>query len=171
MSAPHAFSPDVRAHWGPLLSAFVKEVDGTINAAVRDAWLRRAGAQMALDRALPQVDSLDELERQVNAALADLGWGKAEFSFDPASRVLTIRHARVPTVDAAARTTPPWFPAVLEGLYTAWLGQQPDAGSADLQARQSAPLHEGSVALVYGHSERIGTLVSPSTSTAKARGI
>lgn len=161
MTASALSNPQGQPRWDLFLRAFAKEVDDALKASIRDAWLRRAGAQVARDLALPPLRTLEELETSINRALAELGWGHARLEFDEASRLLGIIHERLPRLDAGEGDSSAWFPAVLEGLYTAWLGQQPDAGDANLAARRAPhPQADGSVVLLYGRRKWIENATS-----------
>lgn len=146
MTSSHTSSTAARSQWDLFLRAFVREIDGVLNIAARDALLRRAGAQMSRDFPLAAVETLEDLEKEANEALAALEWGQAHFALDEASRVVKILHSRLPTL---------WLSAALEGLYTGWFSQQPNADPGFV-ARRGAPRVDASINLVYGRADRVG---------------
>lgn len=98
-------------------------------AAACSAVLRSAGQRMGVLMALPSVDSLEALEMEMNAALADMAWGKVRLTLDETERCIVLSHTGLPRIGSAGDPPGSWLVAVLEGLYEVWLRQQP--GSDD----------------------------------------
>ncbi len=97
--------------------------------------LRGMGRRMARMMPLPQVEQLDSLQMEMNAALGDLGWGHVHLQLNAEDRALLIRHYGLPQVGSLGSPAGTWLAALLEGLYEGWLAQQPGS-QASLVARR-----------------------------------
>jgi hypothetical protein len=120
---------------GRAVRALAAEIDAELGPTGRDTLLRGAGRRLATLMALPEVDSMEALEAEANAALTELGWGSVRFALNEAEQTLLIHHDNLPTVGGAGEPAGLWLAAILEGLYETWLGRQPGADPA-LTARR-----------------------------------
>ncbi|WP_279356984.1 cellulose biosynthesis protein BcsD [Methylobacterium indicum] len=149
MSTPDTHLMAQRPRWRLFLRVLAARLDSVLDADQRDALLRDVGADMARGAALPPVSTLDALEDEINEVLSDLGWGRASLALDEAARVLSIVHTHLPTIGSIEGRHGPWLSAVLEGLYTSWLAQQPHAAPG-LVARRTARRTKDVLVLTYG---------------------
>lgn len=124
--------------WRPFLRALADEIDAIAGEAERDTLLRGVGARMARLVPLPAVVSLESLEIEMNDALATLGWGRTRLALNEAERALAITHTGLPRIGAAGTPPGTWLAALLEGLYGAWMAQQPGS-DPNLAARLAGP--------------------------------
>jgi len=117
------------------LRAFAEEIDSTAKPGKRDDMLRGVGARLAKLMPVPPVESLAALEMEMNDVLASVGWGQARLEMDESERTVLITHTGLPRLGSLGSPPGTWLSAVLEGLYGAWMAQQP--GSVpDLAARR-----------------------------------
>jgi hypothetical protein len=137
--------------WRVFLRALVDEIDSLASAGDRDDMLRGVGVRMAALAPLPAVGTLNTLQIEINDALAVLGWGQASLVLDEPERMLLITHTGLPRIGSAGSPPGTWLAALLEGLYEAWLAQQPDGDSA-LVARRTASDSADAVTLRYGRA-------------------
>lgn len=135
-------------NWRGFLRALADEVDNLGGHVARDALLRSVGDRMGLLYPMPPVNDITSLQIEVNGTLADWGWGRAELSLDPASRMLRIVHHDLPNASSAGDPPGTWLSAVLEGLYGTWVGAMPGADRT-LTARREA-VTQVAVILLYG---------------------
>jgi hypothetical protein len=98
---------------------------------------------------LPQVASLEALEIEMNEALDQLGWGAVRLTVSAAEHKLTIVHTDLPRIGAAGNPPGQWLSAALEGLYDAWIAQDP-ASDIRFVARRSALPTPTTIELQYG---------------------
>jgi hypothetical protein len=92
--------------------------------------LRSAGQRMAELMRLPPVASIEALELEMNAALADIGWGAVALAVNESERCVELRHAALPRVGSAGEPPGNWLVPALEGLYEAWMAQQPGSDAS-----------------------------------------
>ena len=133
--------------WRAFLRGLALEMDVKAGPEMCVALLRGVGQQMARLTALPPVGSLGALEMEMNAALAEIGWGQVRLDLNETERCVILRHTGLPQLGSAGEPPGTWLAPVLEGLYEAWMGQQPgsdDSFKARLQNRRDA------VVLRYG---------------------
>ncbi len=111
--------------WRLFLRALAEEVDSLAGAGDRDDMLRGVGRRMSRLMPLPPVQSLQALEMEINDVLNGVGWGEVELQLSEADRSLHIAHHGFPRVGSLGTPSGQWLSALLEGLYDAWLAQQP----------------------------------------------
>ncbi len=138
-------------HWRPFLRALADEVDHLAGPGERDDMLRSVGRRMARMLPLPAVHTLHALETEMNDALENLGWGEVSLHLDEADRALFITHAGLPRIGSLGTPAGQWLSALLEGLYEAWLAQQPGSQPA-LSASRVATGDASAVTLRFGKS-------------------
>jgi len=73
----------------------------------------------------------------MNDVLAGVGWGQTRLDLDEAERLVTITHTGLPRTGSLGDPPGTWLSAVLEGLYSAWMAQQPGS-TATLAARRTS---------------------------------
>ena len=120
----------VSVQWRAFLRALVETLDAHLDQAGRTALMRIIGRRMAEAMPLAHCDTLAGLEAQVNDALAAAEWGFCHLAVDTEARRLVITHAAAPAIGAGEDTDGGWIGAVMEGLYTGWLTEQPGADPA-----------------------------------------
>lgn len=134
--------------WRTFLRGLALELEAQAGPERAAAVLRGTGMRMAGLLGLPAVDSLESLEYEMNAVLAEIGWGAVTLSLSEAERCVLLTHAGLPPVGSAGTPPGTWLVPVLEGLYEGWMGQQPGA-DASFQARVRG-LENGAIVLRYG---------------------
>ncbi len=135
--------------WRPFLRALAEEVDSLAGAGERDDMLRGVGRRMARLTPLPAVQTLVALEIELNDALDTLGWGSVTLHVNEADRALEVTHSGLPRIGSLGTPAGQWLSALLEGLYDAWLAQQP--GSKPSLTARRLDRGEGDVVVVsYG---------------------
>jgi hypothetical protein len=102
---------------------------------------------MARLTALPPVDSMEALEMEMNAVLAEIGWGSVRLTMNEAERCVELDHTGLPRIGSAGEPAGTWLAPVLEGLYQEWMGQQP---GADELLRTRLQHCGNSIAIRYG---------------------
>lgn len=140
----------VAAQWRGFLRAMVETLDANLDPASRDTLLRAVGGRMATLAPMPPCGTLAELESRMNDVLAAADWGYAQLLFDPQAKALVIVHIAAPLVSTHHDASGGWVGAVLEGLYAAWLANQPGA-EGNIPLKRS-PAQAGSVTLRYSRS-------------------
>jgi len=133
--------------WRVFLRALAFEMEAQAGSEASATVLRATGQQMARMLALPPVASMEALEMEMNAVLAELDWGRVTLTLRDTERFVELRHAGLPALGSAGDPPGFWLAPVLEGLYETWMGQQPGADDA-LRARLYACGDE--VLLRYG---------------------
>lgn len=118
------------------LRALAEEIDAQAGAEARDTLLRGAGHHMARLLPLPAVASMDALEMEMNDVLGAIGWGSTRLDLREAERCLVITHSGLPRIGSAGDPLGSWLSAALEGLYEAWMAQQPGSDPALVARRQ-----------------------------------
>ena len=116
--------------WRTFLRALAEEVDSLAGSGERDDMLRGVGRRMARLTPLPPVQTLAALEIEINDALENLGWGSVSLHVNEADRALEVTHTGMPRIGSLGSPAGQWLSALLEGLYDAWLGQQPGSKPA-----------------------------------------
>ena len=127
-----------RVDWTLFLRAMADAIDALSSASARDEWLRDVGARVANLRPLRHVPNLETLAMEVNDFLREQGWGTATFDLQDADRSLLITHSGFPRLGAAGDPPGTWLTAMLEGLYSTWLGQLPGADTSLIARRVRA---------------------------------
>jgi hypothetical protein len=120
--------------WRVFLRGLALEMEAQAGPAATAAVLRGVGQQMARLMALPPVGSMEALEMEMNAVLAEIGWGSVRLAMNEADRCVVLTHTGLPRIGSAGEPAGSWLAPVLEGLYQAWMGQQPGADE-QLRAR------------------------------------
>jgi len=131
------------------LRALAEEIDGRSAPGERDDILRGAGARMAKLMPVPPVESLAALELEMNDVLAAAGWGRARLELNEAERTVLITHTGLPRIGSLGSPAGTWLSALLEGLYSAWMAQQPGS-TPTLAARRVTPGDAATVMLRFG---------------------
>jgi hypothetical protein len=127
-----------KVDWTLFLRAMADAIDAMSTPAGRDEWLRDIGARVAAIRPLRHVANLESLAMEVNDFLRAQGWGEARFDLQEADRSLLITHSGLPRLGAAGEPPGTWLTAMLEGLYTTWLGHLPGADKSLVARRLRA---------------------------------
>jgi hypothetical protein len=130
MSAIH------QARWGFFLRALAQEVDAHGQPDGRDALLRGVGIRLATILPLPMVSSLEAFELEINATLAELGWGKCTLQLNEGERRIVISHTGLPMIGSSGEPAGFWLAAALEGLYETWLTNHPECSDGFSARRQ-----------------------------------
>jgi hypothetical protein len=141
---------DVSAQWRGFLRALLEVLEAQMEPSAREALLRAVGGRFAAAMPLPPADTLPELERRMNEALAAAAWGHVALELDPQDRQLRFTHSAAPCVAAPGDEAGAWLGPVLEGLYAAWLGAQPGGEDAGPAALRLVSLEPGLAKLRYG---------------------
>ena len=131
------------------LRALAEELDSEAGASGRDSLLRGVGRQMARMLPLPAVASMSALEMEMNDVLGSIGWGHTRLELLETERHILITHAGLPRIGSAGDPPGTWLAGVLEGLYEAWMSQQPGS-DAGLVARRQPHQETKFVVLRYG---------------------
>jgi len=142
----------VAVDWSLFLRAMADAMDTALGAQGRDAWLRDAGSRIAQMRPLRHVTNMESLVLEVNDFLDEQGWGEMRVDLQPADHALLITHTNLPRLGAAGDPPGTWLTALLEGLYTTWFAQLPDA-EASLSARRMRVSPDVTM-LRYAHHQR-----------------
>lgn len=126
-----------QARWGFFLRALAHEVDVHGGPKGRDVLLRGVGTRLAQMIPLPAADSLDGFELEINAILAELGWGSCTLELDEGKSCIMISHTGLPVLGSRGEPAGSWLVAALEGLYETWLTSHPECGEGFSAQRQS----------------------------------
>ena len=129
---PHAMH--AAPQWRTFLRGLAVELDAQAGSDASSAILRGVGQQMAGLLPLIAVASLEALELEMNAVLAEIAWGRVQVRLHESERCVTMAHSGLPQIGSAGQPAGRWLMPVLEGLYQGWMGQQPGA-DASLRAR------------------------------------
>lgn len=118
----------VSPQWSPFLAALAGELTAVADHTAARRFLRATGERMARRFALPTVETLDELEAQLNAVLGGMDWGWTRLS--AADDHILITHGACPNAldDDDRRAWPPLMAEILAGAYGAWLAAQGSPG-------------------------------------------
>jgi hypothetical protein len=134
--------------WRVFLRSLAAELDAQAGPEASAAILRATGRKMAGMLALIGVGSLEALELEMNAVLADIGWGRVRLALNEAERCVILSHSDLPLIGSAGEPLGTWLAPVLEGLYQGWMGQQPGADpSFDARVRW---YEEATIIIRYG---------------------
>jgi hypothetical protein len=133
--------------WRVFLRGLALEMEAQAGPSATAAVLRGVGQQMARLMALPPVGSMEALEMEMNAVLAEIGWGGVRLAMNEADRCVVLTHTGLPRIGSAGDPAGSWLAPVLEGLYQAWMGQQP---GADEQLRARIQSCGSSITIRYG---------------------
>lgn len=136
----------VSAQWRGFVRCLLETLDANLEPEGRDALLRIVGERIALLHPLPACDSIALLQSRMNDALAAMDWGFVDLVVE--DHGLRIRHGAAPAVATDNDADGAWIAAVLEGLFSAWIGAQ-DGAQPDVQAQRDGARH-GRIELVYG---------------------
>jgi Cellulose synthase subunit D len=126
-----------QARWGFFLRALAQEVDAHGGREGREILLRGVGKRLATMMPLPTVSSLEAFELEINAALAELGWGNCTLKLQEGERCIVILHTGLPAVGSSGEPAGSWLAAALEGLFETWLTNHPECGDGFSARRQS----------------------------------
>src|ERR1700761_5120486 len=83
--------------WGFFLRALAQEVDAHGGPDGRQILLRGIGKRLATMLPLPPVSSLEAIELEINAGLAELGWGRCGLELRENERSIVISHTGLST--------------------------------------------------------------------------
>lgn len=123
------------AQWAPLLQSFVHEASSALGRDESRRLMVKAGMRAAREMALPQCDSVGQMEIEANRHWARLGWGVVSFTERRDS--LDISHECVPADPPAQQGLADF----LEGVYQQWFVSV--GAGAQLQVRQYQSAEEG----------------------------
>jgi hypothetical protein len=113
--------------WRTFLRSLAVELETQAGPDASVAIRRGIGQRMAGLLPLISVASLEALELEMNAVLAEIGWGCVRVRLHEPERCVTIIHTGLPPVGSAGEPAGTWLAPVLEGLYQGWMGQQSGA--------------------------------------------
>lgn len=119
----------VSRQWSAYLAAFAAECMAAPDNGAVLAFVRSVGARLARQHPVGKVDTLEALEAQINAVLADMDWGWTRLSASGDHVVIT--HGACPNVlkDDDQQAWPPLMAEVLAGAYAAWMASQGSPGA------------------------------------------
>jgi hypothetical protein len=142
-----ASDPVRPAGWRVFLRGLALEMEAQAGPVASAAVQRGVGQQMARLMALPPVGSMEALEMEMNAVLAEIGWGSVRLAMNETDRCVVLTHIGLPRIGSAGDPAGTWLAPVLEGLYQAWMGQQP---GADEQLRARVQHCGNAITIRYG---------------------
>ncbi len=148
-NASSAQGAEVLMPWRLFLRALAEEIDAMASPSERDDMLRQVGLRMGRRLRLTPVETLYQLEAEINDALAGLGWGRLTLSLDEAERQIVISHIGLPSFQPSTDPADAWLGALLEGLLESWMAQQP-GGDPSLMARRISYAVDGVLSMRYG---------------------
>ena len=121
---------DISRQWGVLTAALTTTLVSEIGQ--EEAWrlMQRTGRNIGRQRRLPACETLGALQTAVDVELKRLDWGWARLA--ARDEGVDISHGAYPLAPGHGDPAGAWFAAVLEGLYTEWLGEL--AQNTDLTA-------------------------------------
>lgn len=147
MTAAYLARRGVSAQWRGFLRALVETLDAHLDEAGRASLMHIIGRRMAEAMPLRHCDTLSGLEAQVNEVLAGAEWGFCRLSVDTEARRLVITHLAAPAIAAGQDGEGVWIGAVLEGVWSGWMAEQPGADPA--MAAVVATIAPGETVLHY----------------------
>lgn len=114
----------VSPQWSPFLATMAAELAMVADGAASAAFMQAIGGRLARQRPLSPVETLEELEGQINIVLNDMDWGWTQLS--AADDHIIITHGACPNVleDDVQRLWPPLMAEILAAAYGAWLAEQ-----------------------------------------------
>jgi hypothetical protein len=134
-----------------LLRALAEEIDSLAAPGERDDMLRGVGGRLARLLPVPAVGSLPALEIEINDVLAGIGWGRTQLDLNEGERSLLIIHCGLPRIGSLGAPPGTWLAALLEGLYSTWLAQQPGS-MPGLAARLTSPGSADAITLRFSRA-------------------
>jgi hypothetical protein len=111
--------------WRPFLASFAAVLGSQIPREDLRGLMREIGVGMAQGWAVPQCDSLQELETRLNEVWERLHWGWVELR--ELEDYVRVRHFSSPLITAFGPEAVQWAPALLEGVY-GWIFETLGAG-------------------------------------------
>jgi hypothetical protein len=119
----------VSRQWAPFLAALAAELTAVADSGGTAAFMRATGARIARLHPLGGLETLEELEDQINIALTHMEWGWARLT--AAEDHIVITHGACPNVleHDVDQSWPPLMAEVLGGAYGAWLADQGSPGA------------------------------------------
>lgn len=148
LTAAYLARRGVSAQWRGFVAALMETLGEHLDGQARAALMRALGRRMADAMPLPHCDTLLELERRINDALAATAWGYAEIAVDIDGRRLVVTHHAAPAIGVGEDAEGSWVAAVLEGLYGTWFASQP--GADPTLAPRAVACTAGHALLRYG---------------------
>lgn len=130
LTAAYLARRGVAAQWRVFVRGLVETLDAHLDQEGRAALMRAIGRRMADSMPLPHCDTLKGLESRINDALGAAEWGYCQIAVDVERHRLVVTHAAAPVIGAGQDADGGWIGAVLEGLYSGWLSDQPGADAA-----------------------------------------
>ena len=122
---PDMPAPAAPVPWRAFLRALAQEMEAQAGPEAAAGVLRGAGEIMARLLTLPPVGSMEALALEMNAVLAEIAWGQVSLVLNESERCVVITHIGLPRIGGAGDPPGSWLAPVLEGLYEAWMAQQP----------------------------------------------
>lgn len=107
------------SQWLPLLRSLADELNAQMPPEELRSFFFAIGGRIAAAEPLPAGTSLADLERNANDYFARLGWGWVKIRDLQSS--LEFVHACAPLRQAFGEASLSWSPALIEGIYAAWL--------------------------------------------------
>lgn len=104
--------------WRAFLTAFAGELGQQIPVGELRTLMGRLGRSMARSGAMPQGNTMAELEASINQILFDMSWGWV--ALVEKNDGLYIEHHAAPLQQAFGDEALPWSSAILEGMYAHW---------------------------------------------------
>ncbi|WP_165187150.1 cellulose biosynthesis protein BcsD [Caulobacter soli] len=135
----HLRRRQVSRQWASFLAAMAQELKSVADETGSAAFMRATGARVARLHPLAAVQTLEELQGEINAALGAMDWGWSQLT--AVGDHIVITHGACPNVleHDSGRAWPPLMAEVLAGAYGAWLHEQGSPGGKtvclDPQAR------------------------------------
>lgn len=131
------------------LHALASEFDEQAGPGARDVLLRSVGRRMASRLLPPSCRTMDALQIEINDLLGQLGWGRMHLDLLSEERTLRITHEALPRLGSLGEPSGEWLSATLEGMYEAWLSNQPDAdGPYDVLRTDHCRSTDGNTAII-----------------------
>lgn len=106
------------AQWPFFLRAMASALQANLEVDELRQAMRAAGMQIAQELALPDCETLADIESAANRHWSQMGWGYAALSEQP--DCLRISHVYAPFVEAFGAEPPDWLNSFLEGVYQQW---------------------------------------------------
>ncbi len=132
-----------------ILFGLARELYENFSPEEARGFLSQIGARIARDIAIPAVSTIDELEAEINVALAELDWGYLVIAVE--EHAVVMRQYAFPGHVMSEEGAPAWrraFAAILEGVYTAWMHRQ--GGSTALYVKVTNDTGADVLEFAYG---------------------